>query len=390
MKPIRVLEIISGFAVEGPLGGIERFGIELAQAFDRSQIEPIVCGMWAYGTAYEYEWVSRLQQLGIDAFIAADWQESAPYKSFARVYKNLASYVDQADIIHSHCQFGDVLALLYRRRLQAKALVRTVHNEKEWGKRPLRRFMLTNLLYPLTFDLELGVAQQVVDNLNERPVARWQGKTAVKSYNALNQERFAAKNIDMMKKKTELGLAPSARIVGTVGRLSTQKGYRYLLQAAAQLIDEFSDVSFLIVGDGELRDDLIAQTHHLGLENRVLFTGPRPDVEELLPIMELFVNSSLWEGLPTVIMESMAARVPVVATAVGGNAELIEDNVTGWLVPAGDPGRLANAIRAALTAEKTERLLIGERAYQKVIRHFSIDAVARQHEKIYQKLLADN
>lgn len=387
MKPLKVLEIISGFAVEGPLGGIERFGIELARSLDHSKVEPILCGMWAYGTPFEHEWVSRLQSEGIHSFIVDDWEASSPYRSFLRVQKKLRSFVDEVDIIHSHCQFGDMLALLNRRSLGAQALVRTVHNEKEWGKRPLRRFFLTNILYPFVFNLELGVAQQVTDNLNHRPVAQWFSKQSVKSYNALNLSRFTSQEIDVVAKKHSLGLEVNNRVVGTVGRLSPQKGIADLLYAAKIVVADFPDLVFLIIGDGELRSQLEEQVSQLELQRNVLFTGARSDIEELLPIMDVFVNSSHWEGLPTVIMESMAAKVPIIATNVGGNSELIQNNETGWLVPSQDNQRLATKIAQVLLMPQDELDLIRQNAYQRVHQRFSIEAVARQHEIFYEQLV---
>lgn len=387
MKPIRVLEIISGFAVEGPLGGIERFGIELARSFDRSKIEPILCGMWAYGTPFENQWVARLQAEGIHSFIVGDWQESSPYRSFIQVNRKLASLVDKVDIIHSHCQFGDILTLSNQHRLGAKAIVRTVHNEREWGKRPLRRLALTNFVYPLLFDREIGVAEQVVNNLNQRLVAQWMNKRAVKSFNALNLERFSQKDFDKSAKKVCLGIDPTAKVVGTVGRLAPQKGYSSLLDAAALLTRDFSQIVFLFIGDGDLKATLEDQASRLGISEQVVFLGARQDVEELIHIMDLFVNSSLWEGLPTVIMESMAARVPIVATDVGGNGELIENNTTGWLVPPNDPVQLASVIGKVLTEDEHKLSSICQRAYEHVYQRFSIQSVARQHEEFYYQLV---
>ncbi|NLF64179.1 MAG: glycosyltransferase, partial [Chloroflexi bacterium] len=151
MKPVRVLEIISGFAVEGPLGGIERFGIELAQRLDRTQVEPIVYGLWSYEAPYEERWLRQLRESGIEAFMPAVWSEEAPYRAFVRTVREARRHLrgQRVDIIHSHCQFGDVAALLLRRQLGATALVRTVHNEREWGRRPGRRLLLTNLLFPI-------------------------------------------------------------------------------------------------------------------------------------------------------------------------------------------------------------------------------------------------
>lgn len=391
MSIIRVLEIISGFAIEGPLGGIERFGIELAQALDRSQIEPIVCGMWSYHTPYEHDWVTFLQERGIDAFIAAPWQESRPTVSFWRAYQGVRQQnLSPVDVIHSHCQFGDVLALLLKRPLQARALVRTVHNEREWGKRPLRRLLLTNGLYPWRFDRELGVAQKVVDNLDQRPVARLLRRQAIRGYNALNLNRFAQLLVDIPAKRRSLGIPPTAPIIGSIGRLTEQKGYGVLLTAVPQILQSIPDAYFLIVGTGDLEGALHQQAQQSGVSDRILFTGARSDVEELLATMDVFVNSSLWEGLPTVIMESMAAGVPVVATQVAGNLELIQPEKTGLLVPPHQPSALAEAIIRLLRMPEPAKVEMIKQARHFVAEHFSITAVAHQHDHLYRQLVTQS
>lgn len=392
MNRIRVLEIISGFAVEGPLGGIERFGIELAQALDHTLIEPIVCGMWAYGTPYEYNWVSLLNQQGVNAFIAADWDEKSPYKSFKNAYWGTKNQIKTpVDIIHSHCQFGDILALLLKRQLGARVLIRTVHNEREWGKRPLRRFFLTNAIYPIYFDVEIGVAQQVVNNLDNRLLARLHKQLAMKGYNAINTQRFngeTSKTLKQMKRKC-LNLPLSGHIVGTIGRLTEQKGYALFLYSAKLIVSELPDTYFIIVGTGELEQELKKQTKDLGLAERVIFLGARNDVEELLYTFDVFVNSSFWEGLPTVIMESMLARIPVVATSVGGNKELIDHIKTGILVPPNDPQCLAKAIIEILRMDHDTLENITTQAQFFILNNFSISTVAQQHNKLYQKILED-
>ena len=387
MKRIRVLEIISGFAIEGPLGGIERFGIELSQALDQNFIEPIVCGMWAYGTPYEHGWVERLNERGVQAFIAADWHDSSPYISFKAAYQGTKAQVNEPiDIIHSHCQFGDPLAMLIKRRLQAKALIRTVHNEREWGKRPFRRALLTNGLYPKSFDIEIGVAQQVVDNLDKRPIAQFFNKKALKKYNAINTHRFT-KEVNKEYVRTNLNLPSDASIIGTIGRLTEQKGYTILLNAVAPVLKENPDTYFIVVGTGHLESHLQNQTKKLGIEHNVRFLGARNDIEDLLPTFDIFVNSSLWEGLPTVIMESMLAKVPVLATAVGGNEELIKDTVTGFLVKPDDALALAQKINDILDMKPNLIKKITNNAQQFIKNNFSIATVAQQHVNIYQQVI---
>ncbi|MFW6069924.1 MAG: glycosyltransferase [bacterium] len=380
---------MNGFAVEGPLGGIERFGVELAQAVDRATIEPIVYGMWSFQAHNEEKWLGVLRDQQIEAFMPAVWDEAAPYRSFVRTVRAARSYLSgrRVDVIHSHCQFGDVVALLMRRRLGARAIVRTVHNEREWGKRPGRRLLLTNFLFPLLFDAELGVSQQVVDNLRTRPVSRWLRQRVSKAYNSLNFERFDAVDVDRRAKKASLGIPGEAQVVGSVGRLTAQKGYSVLLDAAAAVLARRPDVYFLIVGSGELESELRQQAASLGIGERVIFTGARSDVEELLQIMDLFASSSLWEGLPTVILESMASRVPVIATRVSGNTELIEDGVTGRLIEPGDATALAQGILDLLAADPELLAAMCARAYEYARGTFSIERVARQHETLYCELV---
>jgi glycosyltransferase involved in cell wall biosynthesis len=386
---MRVLEIIAGFAIEGPLGGIERFGIELARSLDGSQVEPIVCGLWRYHTSYEDLWLARLAEEGIRAFVAADLDQAHPYRSFVRSWRGSLRELEGkgVDLIHSHCQFGDVLALLLARPLGAKALVRTVHNEREWPKRPLRRLLLTNLLYPLVYRLEIGISQQVADNLDRRLVARLLKRRSICLYNAIDLERFGHRAEKVRaQKRQELGLPLEAPVIGTIGRLTQQKGYDLLLEAMVVLLAEMPEARLLLVGDGELASDLKTLAGRLGIAGAVCFAGPRQDVESLLAAMDLFASSSLWEGLPTVILESMAAGVPVVATDVSGTRELVGDGVTGLLVPPGDAQALARAIRQVLRDGALAGVLV--QGARRRVEDFSIAGVAKQHVAVYRDIIA--
>jgi len=389
MSKIRVLEIISGFAVEGPLGGLERFGIELSRALGRDACEPVVCGLWRYGTPYEDRWITLLRDEGIEAFYGADWDEAHPYQSFYRAWCGIRRHLDgqQVDLIHSHSQFGDGIALLEAQRLRARKILRTVHNEREWPRRPGRRVFLTNLVFPLRFDLEVGVSQQIVANLDARPVSRLLVRRSQCIYNAIDLDRFGATPEPSLKaaKRQELGLPLDGPLVGSVGRLTQQKGYEVLIEAAAQVVALLPATRFVIVGDGELAAQLEEQAAALGVQDAVVFAGRRGDVEDLLSVMDLFVSSSLWEGLPTVILESMASRLPVVATNVSGTRELIQDGVSGWLVPPGDALSLAEAIVAALE-DGHARQVRAHRAYERV-QDFTISRVAARYLDLFRRVL---
>ncbi len=238
------------------------------------------------------------------------------------------------------------------------------------------------------FDAEIGVAQRVVDNLNRRPVARWLGRRAILIHNALNLQRFENLHVDRRSKRRCLGLPEEGWIVGTVGRLTEQKGYALLLEAAVLVLKRLPQTHFLVIGTGELEEDLKRLAKRLRIDTKVIFTGPRTDVEELMSMMDLFVSSSLWEGLPTVLLESMAAGVPIVATQVSGNTELIQHGDAGLLVPPGDPVSLAKAILLSLT-DRQKAISMSIVARTRVQQCFSIESVAQQHVALYTTLLQE-
>ena len=388
MSPIRLLMLISGLTVEGPMGGVARHAIELCKVFDRSIVEPILGALWHYQTPFDDAWLQRANDMGIETFIAADWDENAQYRSCVHAWRATPSHVTKpVDIIHSHGEFSDLAALLLRRQLRAKALVRTVHNEYEWSKRPLYGKVFPRFLYPLTFRCEMGVSEKVVVNLDNRSIARVQNRRSAVLRNAINMERFTGQQIDTSTLREELGIPNNAPVVGSVGRLVPQKGYSVLIDSAQQVLKHFPNVYFVLVGEGRAEQSLRAQVNETGLSSRVIFTGPRSDVEAMLALMDVFVSSSLWEGLPTVVLESMASGTPVVATNVSGNAQLIHNCETGLIVPPDDPESLANAIIRMLE-EPALAQLVAKNAQALVEAEYSINSVARQLEQIYVELMS--
>lgn len=386
---LSVLILGHGLSVDGPGGGVDRFCFELARALARRGAEPVLCGLWRIGTPQEPVLLERLHQAGIEAFLAADWDGAHPYRSFFGAWRSALHHLhgQRFDVIHSHFEFADGIALLLALPLRAHAVLRTVHNEREWRRRPGRRLLLTNLLYPLAFHLEIGISRQVADNLDRRPLARRLGRRAPCLPNVIDLERFA-RPPDLAARqrlRAELGLSAEAPLVISVGRLAQQKGYSVLIEAAAVVLSHVPEAHFLIVGEGELKQTLQDQAAALGLAEAIHFLGRRSDVDRLLGAADLFASSSLWEGLPTVLLEAMAAGLPIVATDVSGTRELIEDGVTGLRVAPGDAPALAAAIvrllrEPALGATLTEQAALRVQA-------FSVDRVADEHLRIYQALL---
>jgi sugar transferase (PEP-CTERM/EpsH1 system associated) len=179
-------------------------------------------------------------------------------------------------------------------------------------------------------------------------------------------------------------------VVGTVGRLTPVKDQQNLLCAVAELRTSapalFPRVRVMIVGDGPLRQQLADLIGELELEEIAWLAGDREDVPALLATMDLFVLPSLAEGISNTVLEAMATGLPVIATAVGGNIELVEQGFNGSLVPVGDNLALTAALRELLMNEET-RITFGRNARQRVIKHFNWNSTVDAYLEVYDGLL---
>jgi colanic acid/amylovoran biosynthesis glycosyltransferase len=200
-------------------------------------------------------------------------------------------------------------------------------------------------------------------------------------YNGVDPGRFE-EPVTPGVTKSELGIPPHCSVVCFLARLEPQKDPRTFLQAAAMVAQRLPAVSFLVIGGGSMQSDLEREAQALGLGGRIVFTGPRRDVARLLAACDLSVMSSVKEGMSNTIMESMAAGKPMVATRVGGNAELIADGETGFLVPPRDPAALADAIQRILEDPALAKAM-GLQARARIAQQFSVEAMVQATKQLY-------
>lgn len=184
----------------------------------------------------------------------------------------------------------------------------------------------------------------------------------------------------------ELGLPPQARLIGAVGRLWPQKRVKDLIWAADLLKVIRDDVHLLIVGDGPHRRRLEQYRRQVRIEDKVHFLGHRSDVSRLMPHFDLLWLGSEYEGLPNVIMEAMAAGVPVVASDIAGNRDLVVPGETGYLVPLGDRAALARQANKLLDDAALSRRL-GAAARRRILDSFSVERMVDRHARLYRELL---
>lgn len=202
-------------------------------------------------------------------------------------------------------------------------------------------------------------------------------------HNGVELDRFAVTAPPGLR--DELGGGNRRSIVLTCARLDRQKGLETLLQAAV----EVPEATFVLAGDGPERDALQARALALGIADRVRFLGHRDDVPQLLAASDVFALPSLFEGTPLSILEAMAARRAIVASAVGGTIELLEPNRTGVLVPPADPAALAVEMRRLL-GEPRIREALGAAAYQRARQEFAVETMTARVIRVYLQLLEDS
>ncbi len=205
-------------------------------------------------------------------------------------------------------------------------------------------------------------------------------------HNAVRAERFDV--VDPSGRDSLLALFPEPprRIVGAVGRLSPEKGFDQLILAARSIAGEFPDVGFVLIGDGPLRERLQGLIDQGNLQGRFVLAGHRSDVDRLFPHMDALAMSSYTEGLPCVLLEAMAAGVPVVATSVGGIPEVIEEGASGFLVPPGDPRALADRLRRLLADPDLCRSL-ANRGRNRVRDGFTFAAQAERYASLLTSII---
>ncbi|KIQ97465.1 Glycosyltransferase [Lysobacter sp. A03] len=200
--------------------------------------------------------------------------------------------------------------------------------------------------------------------------------------NGIPTRRFASGADARLAARATLGLAPDALLLGSVGRLVALKHHRLLLELMPALAAACPSAELVLLGDGPLRAELEALADSLSIRGRVHFLGARDDVARLLPALDVFALPSLTEGLSIALLEACAAGLPIVATAVGGNPEIVTDGCTGVLVPPDDREATRNALEALLK-DAALRKRLGSAARDWVRTNASIEAMRRSHDRFY-------
>ncbi len=290
-------------------------------------------------------------------------------------------------IVHTHSSKAGILGRWAARLAGTPVIVHTVHG---WGHHE-RQHPLVRRFYIL---LERATAR-ITDKLivvsprnTEKGLADGIGtpEKYITIRSGIELDRFLKPTRPREAVREELGIPPDVPVVGTVTRLSPQKAPLDFVDAAAHVAARRPDVHFVIVGDGPLRAEMEAAIAVRSLTDRVHLTGLRRDVPDLMHSFDVFALTSLWEGLPRVLPQAMTTGLPIVATAVDGNAEAVTDGVNGFLTPPGDPQAMAAALLRLLEDSVLARRM-GEAGRRKA-GEFSAHRMVSDIAALYDTLLA--
>ena len=293
------------------------------------------------------------------------------------------------DLVHSHTPLGGTVLSRIGGFISGVPVINHAHVRDSFNQDPFigaYQFLLNWVTSRFFCSKVIAVSHAVKEEIIKQGVSA--NKIDV-IHNGINPGFVSQDNNSDIKIRNEFGLKPGQRIIGQVGRLCENKGQHVLIKAAEIVAKEY-DCVFLIVGEdlekaGEHKNSLLELVRSFGLEQRVIFTGYRSDIRELMNIFDIFTLPSFVEGLPVVILEAMAIAKPVVATSVDGNPEIVIDGKTGTIVPPGNPEKLAEALMYHLKNPEISKAM-GKRGYQRIEEGFLLSQMFAKIFDIYAQV----
>jgi glycosyltransferase involved in cell wall biosynthesis len=364
-RKIRVLETIW----QGRVGGGETHVIDLVQALNKNLFEPIVLSFTSGPM------VDRLMAMGIRTHVL-ETERRFSFTRWRRVKQLLRA--ERIDLVHAHGTRAHSNTFWAARQL-GLPIIYTVHG---WSFHPGQPLLIQQTRR-LTEKLLLDRANRTicVSESNYRGGLEFSDMSrAVVIKNGIDLQRFNP-SLNMYNVRAELDIASDVLLVGYIAHLTAQKGLLTLLRAVA-LLPSSLKVKFLVAGDGALKGPAQELARQLKIESRVIFTGSRQDVPDLLQALDIYCLPSRWESLSSGILEAMAMGKPVIASSIDATCEVIKHGVNGLLVPVNAPEKLATAIQQ-LAASRELRHALGARAYQTIHAGFTAEEMTQQVERLY-------
>ncbi|RIH89743.1 GDP-mannose-dependent alpha-(1-6)-phosphatidylinositol monomannoside mannosyltransferase [Meiothermus luteus] len=300
-------------------------------------------------------------------------------KGFVRMVRLVREF--QPQVLHAHMVHANLLARLVRPLVRVPVVLCTAHNIIEGGRWRELAYRLTDPLCDLTTQVSQAGLERYL-KVGAIPKGR-----GLYIPNGVDTRRFAPDPEARLALRREMGVQEEF-IWLAVGRFAPAKDYPNLLQAFREVSQAHPAARLWLVGQGPLLEPMKGLAQSMGLEDKVRFLGARGDVPGLMNAADAYVMSSAWEGMPMVLLEAAAVGLPIVATDVGGNREVVEQGENGLLVSPKDSSRLAMAMRALMERPAEERTRMGQAGRALVLQRYDLQRIIQRWEDLYQELLS--
>ncbi|BCA54459.1 putative Glycosyl transferase group 1 [Nitrospira sp. KM1] len=368
--PYKIVLLIVGCGI----GGTESHVLELASRLDQRRYDVVVCSLKPLGPVGRELHARGIRVMSLNGL--GKYDPRVLWRLWAMIRQ------ERPDLVQSFLFWANVSARVLCRLTRRQPVVSSYHDEivsEHWLHRLVDRMTLA-------WSAKIVCCSHAVQRSVMSKIGGRGGQFEVIPF-GVEATQFLSKG---EVSRGELGVTNGAPVIGTVCRLvEPKKGLSILLRAVAALGHHPVAHSFqvVLIGEGPAEEGLRSLSRQLNIASRVIFTGPRRDIPQLLPLLDIFVLPSLYEGFGIALLEAMAAGRPVIATAVGGIPEFITNGKTGLLVEPGNVAMLADAIHSLL--EDPERAARMACSGQRDVRErYGIESVVRQHEEVYASCLA--
>src|SRR5271165_1047453 len=367
MRPIRVMHVVRTLAT----GGTESVVRRLLSGLDPDRFQQSLCTLISAPGFQPPDTICLDRTAGEPAFLVPQLT-----RIFAR---------ERPDIVHSR-NWATIESVIAAKLARVSVVVHSEHGRdlNTMGRQPWRRRVLRRVSYACA-DRVFCVSQELKDYYSREIGLPSRSFEVIP--NGVDVERYRPDQQARAERRAALGAGPGTTVVGTVSRLDPVKDHSTLLQAAEMALKSGVDLRLVIVGDGTQRAALEKElASKLNLSRRTLFAGEVRNVADWLNSFDVFVLPSLSEGMSNTLLEAMDVGVAPIATAVGGNPEVVEHGHSGLLVRPGDAKEICDHLVRLATADEWRRDL-GGNARQRIVARFSIERMLEQYEEMYCQLM---
>lgn len=369
----RILEFIS-FA---KIGGTEQSLLRFLRYASHDKYEFFVCVLLQEDILNQE--LSKLNIENINLNMRGYWDLSAWWKLY-QFAKN-----KHIDLLRTYGLKADLIGRIVGRFLKIPVNITSVRSTDPWRK---WYHVLLDLLTSGLTDLYLSNSEAGRMAVHQR-----EGIPLSKIFtipNGIDLANYKTDNAKLLEISTiykqMFEIASSDRVIGIVANLCKMKGHKTIIDALPRIQEVFPTIKCFFVGRDALHGEIRNYVRKKQCEHTIIFTGFRQDIPNLLSMFEIVLLPSLWEGLPTILLEAMAMKKPIVASAVGGIPEIVEDGKTGMLIPPRNPDALAEAV-IFLLKHQDIAYKMGQAGYENVRRNFSLDDTVAQTEAMYDQLI---